>query len=186
MNMCAGPGRLSLPQLMRTLYVHVHLCETKHQHLDHLSHPILIHPSIPQRHRTVLKTCALHVPVIAFPSLFKVYIRCLNMSLNSCCMFLCLLDNRPFFKIWLQCAATLEFSQPGFYKSNSTVNTVSAAVFLTDWTFIFLPHSRFVQPPFDSVIHVIVMAKTYGIFQHLPYFNSVLKTNFCMVNIFIL
>lgn len=171
--MCAGPGRLPLPQLMRTLCVHVHLCETKHQHLDHLSHPTLVHPSIPQRHRAVLKTCALHVPVIALSSLFKVYIRCLNMSINSCCVLLCMcpLDNCPFFKIWLQRAAGLGFSRPRFYKSNSTVSTVSAARFLTDWTFIFLPHSRFVQPYLGFTNSCICDGKNWWNFPAPPLFQ---------------
>lgn len=70
--------------------------------------------SLLRRHWTVLEACAAYVPIIALSSLFKVYIRCLNMYINSCCVLLLMFpwDNYPF--LWLQHAASSGFALPGF------------------------------------------------------------------------
>lgn len=85
-------------------------------------------PSIPQRHSAAL-------PIIALSSLFKVYIRCLNMYRNSCvcCVLLCMCpwDNCFFVVVvFLRGYNTLpsrDFLSPD--SMFSTVNRIPAVIF---------------------------------------------------------
>lgn len=72
--------------------------------------------------------CATHVPIIALSSLFKVYIRCLNMYRNSYCvlLFMCPWVNYLFLYSCNMLPARDLLSLDSF----STISTISAARFL--------------------------------------------------------
>lgn len=126
MNMCMGPGLFHGRGW--GLCTCTSLCTRQYTTTWIRRAPQLLAQSLPQRHWTVLEACAAHVPIIAPSSLFKVYIRCLNMYINSCCvlLFICPWVNYPFL-YGCNMLPAWELFTPDLL---SIVSTISAARFL--------------------------------------------------------